>query len=113
TGDELDTLKQLFNEMLDQVEALINGLRQTTDGLAHDIKTPITRLRANAELALAESASAESMRDALITTIESSEQIISLVDSLMDVSEVEAGAMRLAFETVDAGDVISDVLELY
>jgi signal transduction histidine kinase len=112
-GDELDQLKTLFNEMLDQVQGLIEGMRRTTDALAHDIRTPLARLRAGAELSLAKPATAQDMREALMTAIESSEQLVELTEALLDVSEAEAKALALELAPVDVHRLLATVVDLY
>ncbi|MDE2489983.1 MAG: HAMP domain-containing histidine kinase [Elusimicrobia bacterium] len=112
TGDELDELGVLFNRMLDKVASLVAALRGALDDAAHDLRTPLTRLRGGAELAL-RGGGAEEMREALADGVEECDEILAMLDGLMDVSEAQAGAMTLKLEDVDAGSLLADAVELY
>ncbi|MDA8163328.1 MAG: HAMP domain-containing sensor histidine kinase [Desulfobacteraceae bacterium] len=114
TGDELDELIKLFNYMLEKIRTLVNGMREALDNVAHDLRTPITRIRAVTETALGANEGGEKLlREALMDCAEESERISTMLNTLMDISEAETGAMRLKFERVDIGRLIKDMAELY
>jgi len=113
SGDELDELSELFNGMLERIGRLVAGMHDTLDNVAHDLRTPMTRLRGMAEMALQAEAPPDRLRDALANCIEESDRILAMLNTLMDISEAETGAMKLEVEAVNVRELIEQVVELY
>ena len=112
-NDEFDGLATNLNAMLDRIEQLLQGLKEVTDNVAHDLKTPLTRLRNQAESALRDGASDEARREALETTIAESDRLIRTFNALLMIARAEAGAPSGAFTDVDISAVVADMAELY
>jgi len=113
SGDELDRLAENLNAMLERIEALMMGLKQVSDNIAHDLKTPLTRLRNRAEEALAKSGSEAEYRSALERTIEESDGLIRTFNALLMIARAESGQARGNMDDFDAADVARGIQELY
>ncbi|MEY4095130.1 MAG: Alkaline phosphatase synthesis sensor protein PhoR [Acidobacteriota bacterium] len=112
TGDTVDELSSQFNAMLARITTLIHGMRNALDHVAHDLRTPMTRLRVTAESALA-TGDPVKQREALLDCLEESERVLSMLTTLMDISEAETGTMKLNVSQVDVGQLVSEVTDLY
>jgi signal transduction histidine kinase len=112
TGDALDELSALVNAMLDRIDAVLAGMRGALDNVAHDLRTPMTRLRGIAETALTANDPAM-LREALADCLEESDRVVAMLNTLMDISEAETGTMTLRREPADLNDLIRQSVELY
>jgi signal transduction histidine kinase len=113
TGDALDDLTALFNAMLDKIEGLVGAMRGALDNVSHDLRTPLTRLRGTAEVALAGPPDVEQYREALAECVEESDRVLVMLNTLMDISEAESGAMPLQREPVALAAVVERAMDLY
>jgi signal transduction histidine kinase len=110
---ELEELSMLFNSMLERIETLINGMKMGLDNVAHELRTPMTRLRGSAEMALHGEQNIDTLREALLDCLEESERVLTLLNTLMDISEAETGTMKLNTEKINLPSLINEVVDLY
>ncbi|MDO9413996.1 MAG: ATP-binding protein [Pseudolabrys sp.] len=113
TGDELDRLAENLNLMLERIEALMLGLKEVSDNIAHDLKTPLTRLRNRTEQALRSASSEAEYRAALEGTIEESDGLIRTFNALLMIARAESGQARDGMVEFDAAEIANDIGELY
>jgi signal transduction histidine kinase len=113
TGDELDRLAQNLNAMIERIGELMAGLREVSDNIAHDLRTPLTRLRNRAEQALRASGDGADGRAALEKIIEEADHLMDVFNALLMIARAEAGTGRDGMAECDVGAVLRDVAELY
>jgi signal transduction histidine kinase len=113
SGDEFDRLSASLNEMLEQIEQLMTGMRAVTDSLAHDLRSPLTRLKGRIEVALRGSSDPARYRAALEETIADTDTILTTFNALLSIAQAEAGAARSGMARLDLGQVVRDAAELY
>ncbi len=112
-GDELDQLSEVINEMLDRIGRLMDGVRQVSNAIAHDLRTPITRARTRLEDAALHAETPDDLRAAIERATFDLDGVVAIFQALLRISEIEAGSRRASFAAVDAAPLLRDVLELY
>ncbi len=112
-GDILNELGRVSNAMLERIETAVTSMRHALDAVAHDLRTPIARLRGRAEQALLAPADVRRYRGALEDTVEEADRVSALLTTLMDISEAEAGTMQLRRDAVDVARVLQETVDLY
>ncbi|HUZ72053.1 MAG TPA: HAMP domain-containing sensor histidine kinase [Stellaceae bacterium] len=113
SGDEFDQLAANLNAMLDQIERLMLGMRQVTDNIAHDLRTPLARLRARLEVTLLERPDMHRYGEALQDTITEADRLLGTFNALLSIAEAEAGSRRDSWSVVDLAEIARNVAELY
>lgn len=112
-GDEFDALAHVFNGMLDRIGVLMDGVREVSNAIAHDLRTPIARTRARLEESLRGVTDAAGLRAAMERGIAELDGIIAVFQAILRIAEIEAGARRSAFAAFDLSAVLDDAAELY
>ncbi len=110
---ELEELARRFNLMLEKIARLVEGMVQALDNVAHDLRTPLARLRMTVETALQGPESPAALKDALADCAEESERVVRMLNQLLDLSEASTGILRLDQSPTDLAALVSDVAELY
>jgi signal transduction histidine kinase len=113
TSDEFDQLAANLNRMLDQIERLMTAMREVTDDVAHDLKTPLSRLRARLERALVEPPGVSSQRKAIRAAIDEADRLLATFNALLSIAELESGARTELTEALDLSEVVRSAAELY
>lgn len=113
SNDELDRLAFNLNAMLERIDELMTGLKEVSDNIAHDLKTPLTRLRNNADEALREVGSPDVMRSGLERVIEEADGLIRIFNALLTIARLEAGQAGGELKPCDPAEILGDVIELY
>ena len=112
-GEEIDTLAETFNRMLGKIEILIKGMKEMTDNIAHDLKSPITRIRGVAEATLTGGNLPKDFELMCGSIVEECDRLMIMINTMLDISEAEAGVAKLAIDKVDMAQVVRDACDLF
>jgi signal transduction histidine kinase len=112
-GDEFDRMAESINTMLERIAKLMDGVRQVSNAIAHDLRTPITRARARLEDAALHARSEAELRAGVERAVSDLDNVTAVFHALMRIAEIEVGARRSAFAEVDLGPLLADLAELY
>jgi signal transduction histidine kinase len=112
-GDEFDELAEIINDMLDRISRLMDGVRQVSNAIAHDLRTPITRARTRLEDASLHAHTPEDLQSAIERATLDLDGIVGVFEALLRIAEIEAGSRRAAFAPIDLGPMLADIDELY
>jgi signal transduction histidine kinase len=111
--DEFDELAEIINDMLERIARLMDGVRQVSNAIAHDLRTPITRARARLEDASLHAETTDDLQNAIERATLDLDGIVSVFEALLRIAEIEAGSSRAAFAPIDLGPLLNDIDELY
>ena len=112
-ADEIARLANSFNAMLDRLQAVMKSMSEMTDNIAHDLRSPLARIRGFAEMALMRSSSVEEYETMAVNTIEECDNLTGMINTMLDITEMEAGINVLKQETVDVNKMVNDACELF
>lgn len=112
-SDEIKLLSESFNRMLDHIQNLMKGLSEVTDNIAHDLKTPITRMRIAAEVELNKAECSEDSQELAASNIEECDNLLQMIDTMLMISKEESGLSEKVKEPVDLSQIIKDAFELF
>ncbi len=112
-GDEIDQLAITFNEMLDRIQTLLKEMKEISDNIAHDLKSPITRMRGAAEVALTTGTSLGEFESMAASTIEECDRLLDMINTMLLISRTEAGMERATLNSINISEVVADACELF
>ena len=112
-GDEIDQLATTFNHMLDRIQTLLTEIKEISDNIAHDLKSPITRIRGIAEVTLATGKSLSEYEGMAASTIEECDRLLDMINTMLMISKTESGVDKLSHEEIDLAALVSEACELF
>jgi signal transduction histidine kinase len=113
SNDEFDRLSDTLNAMLEEIRRLMSGMRTVTDNIAHDLRSPLTRMKGRLEMLLRETPDSEAQRQAIERTIGDADQLLATFTALLSIAAAESGSARASMAPLDLGELASDIVELY
>jgi heavy metal sensor kinase len=112
-GDEIDQLASTFNQMLDRIEMLVTRIREMSEDIAHDLRSPITRIRGLAEVTLTTGASRNEFEQAAASTVEECDRLLDMINTMLAISRTEAGVDSIDMAPLDLAEVVADACDLF
>lgn len=112
-GDEIDRLSRVFDHMLDRIQSLITEMKEVTDSIAHDIKSPITRIRLLSEVTLTTGKSVDEYQTLIACTLEECDRLLEMINTMLEISETKAGVSTLSLGEVDISQLIEEGCDLF
>jgi heavy metal sensor kinase len=112
-GDEIDQLAMTFNQMLDRIQTLVTEIREMSDNIAHDLKSPITRIRGSAEVTLTNEKSISEYESMAASTIEECDRLLDMINTMLMISKTESGVDKLSREEIDLAGLVREACELF
>ncbi len=113
SNDEFDRLSDTLNAMLEEIRRLMNGMRTVTDNIAHDLRSPLTRMRGRLEMLLREPADSEAQREAIERTIADADQLLATFTALLSIADAQSGSARATMAPLDLDALAADIVDLY
>ncbi|OGP66614.1 MAG: two-component sensor histidine kinase [Deltaproteobacteria bacterium RBG_13_53_10] len=112
-GDEIDQLAMTFNQMLDRIEKLVTQVKEMSDNIAHDLKSPITRIRGLAEVTLTTGKALGEYETMTASTIEECDRLLDMINTMLLISKTESGVDKLAHEKIDLSEIVRSACDLF
>jgi heavy metal sensor kinase len=112
-GDEIDQLAMSFNRMLDRIEELLKEIKEMGDNIAHDLKSPVARIRGAAEVTLTSGKTLDEFESMAASTIEECDRLLDMINTMLLISKTESGSEKLAVQDIDLSDAVRQALELF
>lgn len=112
-GEEISALGRAFNDMLERIESLLNELQQITDNVAHELRTPITRIRGIAETTLKGNGNLDEFREMAASVIDGSDDLIEMIGTMLEIAKTDSGVVELAVAPLDMREIVEDAVDLF
>jgi heavy metal sensor kinase len=112
-GEEIDRLAVTFNNMVERIEALVKGMKEITDNMAHDLRSPITRIRGVAEMTITSARDNQDYELMAGSIVEECDRLLGIINTMLDISEAKAGLSKLDISQVDISKIVEETCELF